>query len=961
MMLALAANVSDDWKIELLRAAKSLFSSLSSLAPNNRMWGWILGILIIVVGLGMVSFLVLGALAHAFEAAAKLLEAYKNSGMPSIGRRQASTVIRKRKQFCDVLLADLAYIAKAENWNDQFFTDLEADVEIEGGYYASALKRLLKRRSFGIRRVSSLMAALESTSEISTLLVGEPGSGKSVALRHLARQLAERGRRSSDPKARIPLYINLRELPSPESLSDVTADYIRQFVLDNIRRGDADTSAYVRDNWDKHRDIGVWYFLFDSFDEISDVLHAETGSHIIFRYAEAIREFLDGMGNCRGILASREFKGPSALPWHKFRVLPLNWDRQEELVRNAFLEPGQTALVRQHLASTQSGLGANPMFLSLLCRYIKSENRLPAADYELLSMHIDRLAARDADYIIRKYGINSSALLIGAERLASLFAENTDLSLSPTMDQITTALGNETDKLNLETLIAALVDVKIGRSDVPEARPGDRRFAFSHRRYQETLFVRYLRNAPDAISDEELLRNSRWRDYVVTLLQTSPYTDVLRILKVARRLLHESAKTQSICPIAVEFAGLVPVGTGYFTWSEDDVPIHILSMTQEGLARRLTDVPADFSMAVLEFLQPRWENGDDVDRANVIATGGLLPQNILIQYFSHALISGNGPIVGFAFEQSIYLIDPPPEIAKQIHTTLGGKLLEAKRSSELARLEAWAARLPPAMGAKRVLERYNTYALLIGPFKLFARLSGEPLRQAAKRVFPAFMDGFSTVLYFQAIITVGVTTLLRISKLQYLAIALGIGSISFIGIVIALYWNLSAGRRRIMALTMVFVFSLAALIGFLLDAALKSHARALFLRIFLGTVILLILFPFLLILFLLLDSIRDWRHGRMALSRLRLLEKHSLSDLALSLASNSPSELSIWLERRPTMLCNLQDIRSMFTLLIALERRRGTSKADSGPLCNSIIRGSSTVDLKWWLRSRLRKGHSEEV
>lgn len=56
----------------------------------------------------------------------------------------------KRKQFCAVLDA---YLAKAENWNDQYFTDLEAEVETEGGYYATALDKLRRRKSFGLRKI----------------------------------------------------------------------------------------------------------------------------------------------------------------------------------------------------------------------------------------------------------------------------------------------------------------------------------------------------------------------------------------------------------------------------------------------------------------------------------------------------------------------------------------------------------------------------------------------------------------------------------------------------------------------------------------------------------------------------------------------------------------------------------------------------------------------------------------
>src|SRR5262249_52415833 len=161
-------------------------------------------------------------------------------------------------------------------------------------------------------------------------------------------QLAERGARSADPAAQIPLYVNLKELTSLDP-NGPTVDLIKQFVFDNIRRGDADTAVYVRENWDDYRDQNLWFFLFDSFDEIPAVPNAATGSPLIRRYAEAIQQFLAGMSPCRGILASREFKGPDTLPWQKFRILPLGETKQDELVENSFLEPPQKEIVRQHL------------------------------------------------------------------------------------------------------------------------------------------------------------------------------------------------------------------------------------------------------------------------------------------------------------------------------------------------------------------------------------------------------------------------------------------------------------------------------------------------------------------------------------------------------------------------------------------------------------------------------------
>lgn len=231
----------------------------------EKIWNWLVAganwdswtgvlkwVLLLLLGVAFLSW----AVGSLLEGLAKALEAYKKSGLPLTLRGEKRAQVRRRQQFCKVLNSDLLTLAKAENWNDQYFTDLEAEVEAEGGYYATFLHKMLGHQSRGLRRVSSLMSAIELSTEQALLLVGQPGSGKSVALRHLAHQFAERGIRSADPLAIIPLYVNLKELSAVSDV-EVNADSIKQFVLDNVRRGDADTAAYVRQHWDDYRERGI--------------------------------------------------------------------------------------------------------------------------------------------------------------------------------------------------------------------------------------------------------------------------------------------------------------------------------------------------------------------------------------------------------------------------------------------------------------------------------------------------------------------------------------------------------------------------------------------------------------------------------------------------------------------------------------------------------------------------------
>ena len=83
--------------------------------------------LILIIVIALLAW----AVGYLFDKLAKALEAYKNSGLPVTFDRKKRVQVRRRAQFCNVLKSDLSTLAKAENWNDQWFTELEAEVEAE--------------------------------------------------------------------------------------------------------------------------------------------------------------------------------------------------------------------------------------------------------------------------------------------------------------------------------------------------------------------------------------------------------------------------------------------------------------------------------------------------------------------------------------------------------------------------------------------------------------------------------------------------------------------------------------------------------------------------------------------------------------------------------------------------------------------------------------------------------------
>lgn len=98
--------------------------------------------------------------------------------------------------FCKTLRQWLYDLNREANWNENQFTPLEAEVEMDNGG---------KRK----KKYEDLLKCLKSNRRRGTvyLLLGSPGSGKSVSMRKLCLDLLKESKKTK----KIPVYINLKE------------------------------------------------------------------------------------------------------------------------------------------------------------------------------------------------------------------------------------------------------------------------------------------------------------------------------------------------------------------------------------------------------------------------------------------------------------------------------------------------------------------------------------------------------------------------------------------------------------------------------------------------------------------------------------------------------------------------------------------------------------------------------
>jgi hypothetical protein len=647
---------------------------------------------LLVVGLVALA-VVVSAIVKLVEIVAKCSEFISKSVRNILdhvnGGQEKRQAIRRRAQFLRVIGADLASIGKAEAWNDQHYTDLEAEVQVDGRFYAGFLDRLLRRKSAGLRQAPSLMKAIEGSTERRLLLTGDPGSGKSVALRHLAMQMAEVSLRSKAVVCPIPLYVNLRDLVVPAE--KICADSIREFVIDNIRRGDADTAEYLKENWSYYRDQGSWFFLFDSFDEIPAVMHAAAGDPAVGNYGQAVQQFMDGLGDCRGVLASREFKSP-ILHWPKLRILQLDESKQLELIDRTFLPEQKKSIAKAAVSVSSSATYRNPLFLTLLCNFVKKNGVAPQNEHELLIDHVSQLAQRDREYVFKIWGLKPADLMGLASELALLLGDAPELGLSPTIDEILSVAASVDFSRRGEDLIKvieALTYIKIGRTDVQSSDRSIRRFAFSHRRYQEGLYARRLSDRYRAEDLASLLVDVRRREYLVALLQIGSREAIEAVVSVGEKFL-----TAASANIKLKHRRFLGVDLYTYGWKDDQLS-HVLSVFREAKRYAPEGPWAPLQQPAERLLADIWSNGDVYDALKVVEYCAVGSEEALASRLDFSINSGIDRLEELAVDSCKFLAEPKESFSAWVRVHVCARILAAPKLLERLRWEAVGSDLPP--------------------------------------------------------------------------------------------------------------------------------------------------------------------------------------------------------------------------------------------------------------------------
>ena len=605
-----------------------------------------------------------------------IIEITRTTFIPLFYNAEQKRKIRLRQRFADHIESETRRLNQREDWSDFRFAELEAEVEMEGSRRAFSLFPFIKRSSGGLRREKTLSKALRRSQEKIILLEGEPGSGKSVALRHVALDIARRAIKSKNPRSLIPFYVNLKELRR-EKNQPVDRSTIEGFIIKTVKRiNDRDVDKFLDDEFQTGLENGSWLFLFDSFDEIPEILGAEDADTKIKEYAEAISDFLQGLNACRGVVASRHFKGPSQFGWARFRILNLSSNRQKELIRRSELKSYSEKLLLGNLETAKPEIqkfATNPLFLGLLIAYIQSNNSFPQHSDVVFDAFINRRLTQDKERIFHRFGLNIVEIRRFAEEVAFCMAASPNLGLSPTRSAIREAFAEQGFAANekFDIYLDALEFMKLARSDTSDVLNNQRVFAFSHRRFQE-YFPTKLVLAEDNISVEELLINPRWRETTVVICQTQSAEIVIPIINVAWKLLDscwEKILPQMQLVIDSETKEL-PIE---FPWPEGC--LHLLDLLQDGFSNRLELLPDGLRNIAGTIVSLATLLGSLPHRVWALEVSGILGPSELLKVIRPAITNQSHFLSDIAFRQAAKLDEIPADIKAWIKRSILRNLL----------------------------------------------------------------------------------------------------------------------------------------------------------------------------------------------------------------------------------------------------------------------------------------------
>jgi hypothetical protein len=509
------------------------------------------------------------------------------------------------------------------------------DAEPASGPFGSARAEL-----FAVGQGEPLTTLLRDAPDVITVLAGPAGSGKSTALRALARDICKIARTERSPGL-MAVYVDLVALTA--SPSAPTAEQLHQYVLEQV----TGTYPTMREKLDaslKGDDRARWLFLFDSLDEIAVAWPADQVAAVMREFLNEVRRFLrPGNVRFRAVIATRD-SVPVPTGTRVTSIAALSRRAQRRLMSRASIESVDQVRALDRLRQSVGEIAGRPLVFQLWCEAMQSSARAAAPPVTSTNLH---------DFLMDTVGVRlgqdatvtplpALALQLLAEDVAACMATEPSLAFTPSRERLVSALlqrgGRTVDEIRaglhgLETAGLAVT----GRPQT---------FAFIHHSFQDLFAANWLIRTIGTANFDAVLTDLRWRDSLTMAMQAGPDDFRVAVLDHAAALVSGLAKCLTVeideyldvspeLPLPLVFD---PTGP---TPEIDPMLVHVLTLVAEVPTTSVALVPAALRETADRLAVTAFVRGDTTDQQAVFAVLKLMSPRVATWAIGRAVEHGD--------------------------------------------------------------------------------------------------------------------------------------------------------------------------------------------------------------------------------------------------------------------------------------------------------------------------------
>lgn len=481
-------------------------------------------------------------------------------------------------------------------------------------------------------------------SNIPLVLLGDPGSGKSVTLRHIGMEVARRELMKRRISPKLPVYVHLSQYTSiqngkPEPLLKFLVKY-----LENFLEASKPITYRIEEILRQRRFV----FLFDSIDEMPSGDYAERVSEL--------REFSINYGGNKCLFACRKLDYDPRFRHREVAIEPFGTrQRREFLKKNIKIYSHLLPLESRRLAYRNlktvldanhplSELTGNPFFLKLIARYFFCRNgRLPRRRAELFEDYMN-------DFLRRERARAGSARLPADEEVLDVLARVayiiTSVAQGTTISEQNLVLEfrksntiNASKLKKLESHLQSCINMAVQGGLLIKLQ--DNRYRFEHHRFQEYLTACYMDRFSTDFCIEDYVDNLWWQEVLIMLVGITDKPEIVVdcIITSAENALtnHEEEQSQK----SKTTNSSIEVKTEWELKSKQILVVNRIEFAAKCLNESKRRISQDSSLRMLELIRPLMNSTNPLEKVKAIRAAGWVGSSASGEILSECLKDQN--------------------------------------------------------------------------------------------------------------------------------------------------------------------------------------------------------------------------------------------------------------------------------------------------------------------------------